>query len=305
MVRIGNIGRGWREAKMKRGAEQCSNSQLRGRLFVISVLTSILLATHPAAAAAETGAAFAWPNGARAAVSLAYDDALDSQLDHAIPVLNKYGLKASFYLTLSNPSVSRRMAAWRAAAALGHELGNHTLFHQCSRAQPDRDWVESHRNLDTMSVEQMRDQIALANTMLTAIDGQHERTFTAPCGDTMATGRDYLASVRSAFVAIKVGSGNGVIDTLASLDLLAVPVSAPVNMTGAELIAIVRQAAQRGTMVNLTFHGIGGDYLDVSANAHEELIRFLADNRRLFWTDTFLNIMKHVRKQQARKRTSP
>lgn len=34
--------------------------------------------------ATETGV-FAWPEGWKAAVSLAYDDALDSQLDNAIP----------------------------------------------------------------------------------------------------------------------------------------------------------------------------------------------------------------------------
>ena len=252
------------------------------------------------AMAAEPGPAFAWPQGARAAVSLAYDDALDSQLDHAIPVLDKAGIKGSFYLQLSNPSVARRMAAWRAAAAGGHELGNHSLFHQCSRSQPGRDFVEPHRNLDTTSVEQMRDQVLLANTMLMAIDGRQERTFTTPCGDTVAGGRDYLAAVRGSFVAVKVVGGDGVIASMRTLDPLAVPVATPSGVTGAELIAVVRKAVQQGSMVNFTFHGIGGDYLSVSAQAHEELVRFLADNRQLIWTDTFLSIMQHVRREQAR-----
>ena len=251
-------------------------------------------------AAPAAAPAFAWPNGARAAVSLAYDDALDSQLDHALPALDRTGLKASFYLQLSNPAVARRMEEWRAAARRGHELGNHSLFHQCARSKPGRDWVEPHRNLDTTSVEQMRDQVLLANTMLAAIDGRQERTFTVPCGDTVAGGRDYLAAVRDHFVAVKVGGGSGVIDAPATLDPLAVAVAAPSGSSGAELIAIVRQAMQRGAMVNLTFHGIGGDYLGVSTQAHEELLRFLAANRQAVWTDTFLNIMKHVRQQQAR-----
>ncbi|KFI05101.1 polysaccharide deacetylase [Massilia sp. BSC265] len=259
----------------------------------------------PAAMAAEAGTAFAWPHGARAAVSLAYDDALDSQLDHALPALDKVGLKGSFYLTLSNPAVARRMEGWRAAARAGHELGNHSLFHQCARSKPGRDWVEPHRNLDTISVEQMREQVLLANTMLAAIDGRQERTYTLPCGDTLAGGRDYLPTVRASFVAIKVTGGSGVIDAMRTLDPLAVPVAAPVGSSGAELIAIVKEAMQRGTMVNFTFHGIGGDYLSISTQAHEELLRFLADNRQLVWTDTFLNIMKHVRQQQARSPAGP
>jgi hypothetical protein len=76
-------------------------------------------------------------------------------------------------------------------------------------------------------------------------------------------------------------------------------VAAPEGLSGAQLIALVQQAAERGTMVNFTFHGIGGDYLTTSAQAHEELVRYLADNRRLYWTDTFLNIMTYVKKQRG------
>lgn len=254
-----------------------------------------------AACASDPGAAFAWPGGARSAVSLAYDDALDSQLDHALPALDKYGIKGSFYLQLSNPSVARRMRDWRAVARNGHELGNHSLFHQCARSKPGREWVQPHRDLDTTSAEQMRDQVLLANTMLAAIDGRQERTFTVPCGDTVAGGHDYLPALHGNFVAIKVGGGSGIIDAMHALDPLAVPVAAPTGATGAQLIAIVRQSMLRGTMVNFTFHGIGGDYLGVSAQAHEELVRFLADHRKLVWTDTFIRIMQHVRREQARK----
>src|SRR4051812_15529299 len=82
--------------------------------------------------------AFSWPNGARAAVNLAYDDALDSQLSNAIPALNRHKLKGTFYLQLSSPTIGARLPEWRAAAAAGHELANHTLFHQCSASKPDR-----------------------------------------------------------------------------------------------------------------------------------------------------------------------
>src|SRR3546814_1913747 len=65
-------------------------------------------------------------------LSLAYDDALDSQLDNAIPALDRHGFHASFYLPLAAATLRTRLDEWRAAAARGHELGNHTLFHQCS-----------------------------------------------------------------------------------------------------------------------------------------------------------------------------
>ena len=242
---------------------------------------------------------FAWPDGHKAAVSLAYDDALDSQLDNAIPQLDKYGFKGSFYLQLSRDPVAQRMEAWRAAAREGHELGNHTLFHQCSGSAKGHEWVEPQRDLDHTSAAQMKDQVLLANTMLQALDGKRERTLTVPCGDVMAEGVNYVALVAPAFVAIKLGDG-AVVPDMATLDLHAVPVEAPVGVTGAQLIAQVEEAARRGTMVNFTFHGIGGDYLSVSSEAHETLLRYLAAHRDVYWVDTFLNVTQYVHAQRGR-----
>lgn len=249
----------------------------------------------PALVAAEP---FNWPNGAKAAVSLAYDDTLASQLNIAIPALNARGLKASFYLQLSSPLLTARLSDWRAAAAQGHELGNHTLFHQCSAGKPGRSWVAAENDLDNISAVQLVQQIRLANSMLFAIDGQTERTFTAPCGDELAGGQPYLPLIYGDFVAIKAKIGP-IITDMAKLNVYAVGVIAPVGSSGAELIALVKQAAQHGTMINFTFHGIGGDHLAVSAQAHAELLTYLAANRDIYWTDTFLNIMQYVKAQQA------
>ncbi|MQA42463.1 polysaccharide deacetylase family protein [Rugamonas aquatica] len=280
---------------------------MHARPFIRSLTTlgAVWLGLFQPAPAAAAGAgsepAAGWPRGARAAVSLAYDDALDSQLDHAMPVLDKYGLKGSFYLQLSSPVVERRLAAWRRAARHGHELGNHSLFHQCSRAAPGHDWVQPQRNLDTTSAEQMQDQVLAANAMLYAIDGKRERTYTVPCGDRLAGGAggvDYLPLIAPAFAAIKAGGGDGVTAPMAALDPYAVAVLAPQGLSGRELIAIVERAAQQGGMVNITFHGVGGDYLSTSSAAHEELVRYLAAHRRIYWTDTFINIMTYVKKHK-------
>lgn len=263
----------------------------------IGYASAILVSLGSTGAQAEEP--FRWPDGARAAVSLAYDDAVPTQLDNAIPALNRHGLRASFYLSLGTPTLQTRMEEWRAAARQGHELANHTLFHQCAGGTPDRSWVPSHRDLNNTTAEQMRDQVTLANTMLHALDGKRERTFTVPCGDRIAGGQDYVDLVRDQFVAIKAASG-AIVPSMRTLDLHRVPVATPTKVSGQELIAQVKQAGERGTMVNFTFHGIGGDHLSVSKEAHEELLRFLAANRKQYWTDTFLNIMKHVRREQRR-----
>jgi peptidoglycan/xylan/chitin deacetylase (PgdA/CDA1 family) len=249
-------------------------------------------------------AGFAWPHGERAAVSLSYDDAIDSQLDNAIPALDRRGLKASFYLTLSSPTLVRRLPEWRAAAAHGHELGNHTLFHQCSRSAPGHEWVTAENDLDTTPVAQLAAQVRVGNAMLQAIDGRRERTFTVPCGDLLAAGQPYLPAIRGEFVAIKSGAG-GVLPDMLTLDPYSVPVLAPSEVTGEYLIEQVKAAQARGTMINFTFHGIGGDYLSISNKAHEQLLDYLAAHRAQVWTATFIDVMKHVKLQQKNPDAAP
>ena len=263
-----------------------------------ALATLCLVAAAMQARAADVH--FAWPHGEKAAVSLAYDDAIDSQLDNAIPALDRAGLKGSFYLTLANPSIDKRLDEWRAAAARGHELGNHTLFHYCSAKAPGHEWVTPDLDLDTVTATRMAAQVKLANTMLHAIDGRTERTFTVPCGDRMASGSDYVDLVRAEFVAIKSGSA-GVIPDMAALDPYKVGVTVPEGVSGAQLIALVKEAESRGTMINFTFHGVGGDYITTSKQAHEELLAYLAAHRSEVWTDTFINLMKYVKAKQAAK----
>jgi peptidoglycan/xylan/chitin deacetylase (PgdA/CDA1 family) len=268
-----------------------------------TILTGFLILV-PLYSAADQGIKFAWPNGVKAAVSLSYDDALNSQLDNAIPALNRHGFRASFYLTLSSETVRLRLDEWRAAASQGHELGNHTLFHPCSASQPDREWVKAWNNLDVITVEELREHIVLANTMLHAIDGREERTMTAPCGDLYAAGEYYLDAVKPEFIAIKSKEG-GVTPDMSTLDPYLVGAAMPVNISGEDLIAIVKEAADKGTMANLTFHGIGGDYLSVSTEAHAQLLQYLAENRDIYWVDTFLNIMKYVEGENRSKQNQP
>jgi len=263
------------------------------RFFASAVFatTSLLVSTVSA------NTTFSWPNGAKAAVSLAYDDALPSQLDTAIPQLNAVGLKGSFYLPLSADTIQKRLADWRAAAAQGHELGNHSLFHQCAKSLPNRGWVSQDRDLDQTPASRLVAEIRLGSAFLQAIDGKTQRTFTAPCTDQLAGGTPYLPLLKQDFVAMKTIVG-GVVDDMQQLNIHAVPVIAPSEVTGTQLINWVKAAGAKGTMVNFTFHGIGGDHLQISAAAHAELLQFLASHKDEYWTDTFLNLMLHVKTQQ-------
>ena len=71
-----------------------------------------------------------WAGNRRAAIALTYDDALESQLDVAIPQLDAAGVKGTFFLM--GRQVGWRVPDWRRASDRGHELGNHTVNHPCA-----------------------------------------------------------------------------------------------------------------------------------------------------------------------------
>lgn len=259
----------------------------------------LLAALGLLAAMAATAAPFQWPGGARAAVSLGYDDALDSQLDHVVPALNRRGLRASFYIPINGPTLPRRQDEWKAAAAAGHELGNHSLFHGCSAKGAGRSWVLPHRDLEKQTAAQVQEQILAANTWLQALDGKTRRTFTPPCLDLQAGGQDYVTALRPHFVAYRAATPALVTDS-AALDPYAVPVYFVEGWTGEQLIALVEKAAAQGALVSLLFHGVGAEHLSVTREAHDQLLDHLARHKDRFWTDSMVNIMENARRQAGR-----
>ena len=109
-----------------------------------------------------------WPNGARAAVSLTYDDGLNSQLDNAVPELKRLGMKGTFFLTGAN--VDWRVADWEALARDGNEVANHTMTHPCALAGYTAGRLE-HSEIGSME-----------GYLDTHFGADRERTFAYPCG---------------------------------------------------------------------------------------------------------------------------
>ncbi|NMP31509.1 polysaccharide deacetylase family protein [Thalassotalea sp. M1531] len=250
--------------------------------------------------ATATNAEFSWPNGAKAAISLSYDDALTSHLDNAIPQLNQYGFKGTFYLTLSSPTLSTRLADWRATAAQGHELGNHSISHPCRKSLPNRDWVAVENDLDKQTHQQYLKELLNANAWLHAIDGKNTRTLTLPCGDIIVKGQSILPALKTHFVGIKTKANKSIVERY-NLDVKDAQVWAPHNVNVAALIGYAENAANKGSLANYTFHGIGGDHLSVTKEAHEALLKYLASNASLYWVATYREISEYVHKHNHLK----
>jgi peptidoglycan/xylan/chitin deacetylase (PgdA/CDA1 family) len=250
---------------------------------------TVLLAAVLTAAQAW-GGNFVWPEGRKAAVVLTYDDSLASQLDIAIPALDGAGLKGTFVLAGSGIR-QQDVARWRAAAANGHELGNHTLFHPCARAKYP---MPVQYQVEIYTGQTMLGEIRTMNTMLTAIDGRSEHAFAVPCGDTMlADGTDYLELLRTSGLVRYERD----LQWAARLGLDPKHIAAawfPETATGAEMIEAVKKAERTGQLLVFGFHGIGGDHLKVSAEAHAELLAYLKAHQSTVWVAPFSTVMDYA-----------
>jgi peptidoglycan-N-acetylglucosamine deacetylase len=255
-------------------------------------LVSLLLLSIPVILNAQ----FKWPNGAKAAVCLTYDDALDGQLDYAIPQLDSSGLKGTFFCTGNSSCLYRRLDEWRKAAKNGHELGNHTLFHPCIKDRPDGSkfaWVKPEYDLGKYNMGQLLNELRTANTLLKAIDGQEVRTYGYTCSDCTVGGIQFADSIRSLFSAAR--SDGPIPESMAGYNIFKAPSWAAVDNTAAELIAYVNQARDKGTIAIFMFHSVGGGYLNVGADQHRQLVDYISKNRKDFYCASFKEIMEYIK----------
>jgi len=241
-----------------------------------------------------------WPDGKKAALSLTYDDALQSHLDIAAPALNRFGLRATFYITVSSPVFTGNINEWRTLAQSGHELGNHSLFHPCLGPEdfPDRDWVTPDRNLNNYTIPRMVQELELGNAILRSVDGKAARSYAYPCGDATAGGLSYVAAIRHLFTSARSITGSPARITDAQVSLFSIPTFGAENQTANDLIELVETVKASGGYGTITFHGVGGDYLNVSQETHDAFLTYLSIQEDEIWIDTVQNISNFARAQQ-------
>lgn len=239
-----------------------------------------------------------WPDSKKAAIVLTYDDGLETHRNIVVPQLDAIGIKATFYLfgqTLSSQDIQE----WRAIRQSGHELGNHSLYHPCLGGNNDYPCS----SLECYTVKSMLREISLMNEFLYAIDGDTIRTYAYPCGQTVAGGEDYAVPMEQSGLIrfARGGGGDPVITDFSKLNLLKVPaIAAQTGESAERLINFMDKIRRQNGLGVLVFHGVGGDYLDVSAKVHQELVDYLKKNAADIWVAPFGEVMDYVSKQRSR-----
>jgi peptidoglycan-N-acetylglucosamine deacetylase len=240
-----------------------------------------------------------WPAACQGAVSLTFDDGLASQLELAIPLLDKYGLQATFYV---NPrdDYETQLIPWRAAAQNGHEIGNHTVSHPCSKnfafiADAKR------KALEEMTLGDIEAEIQEAGRRIRAvIPDQPAVSFGYTCYQPFVgrgpTRQSYVPLVAKHCVAGR-GRGERPNDPR-YCDLWYLWSTPAERMTGAELVGVAEQAPTQGRWSILTFHGVNDGHLPIAASDLDELCAFLARNRDRIWTAPVATVAQRVGEYQ-------
>ncbi len=152
--------------------------------------------------AQQAAKTFKWPEGKHVALSLTFDDARKTQVDSGTTLLDKYGVKATFFVVPS--SVEDRLDGWKKAVANGHEIGNHTMKHPCTG---NFSWSENNA-LENYSLDDMSNELMECNKRIEQLLGVKPEVFAYPCGQKFV-GRDtntrsYVPLVAKMFI---VGRG--------------------------------------------------------------------------------------------------
>lgn len=240
---------------------------------------------------------FVWPHGEKAAVSIAYDDGLRVHFEEVAPMLKKYGLRGTFYPP-GLISLIKYPHEWAKVAEMGHELGNHSLFHPCRKPH----YVNPAYDLAAYNKTRWSDEMEVANYILKTIDGKDERTFAIPCAQIYIGPSENKVSVEPTiskmFVAARSYANREIIvpDNLNFVSLSSFAAGLDLK-TFDHILSIIRKAQQVSGWVIITFHGVGKDesQLYIDKDEHQKLISFLSQNKNEIWTAPIIEACRHLK----------
>jgi len=249
---------------------------------------------------------FSWPGGRKAAISLTFDDGLLSQLNIAIPLLDKFGFKATFYI---NPSGDYKslLKPWKDVADSGHEIGNHTLTHPCSC---NFDFARSSgKCLEEMTLEEIRDDIMEAHRRIKEIIPGGSRTFAYPCYET-AVGRglskkSYVPIVAEVFLAARGGGALGYPNSPLVCDLHELWSWSVHRMSFEGMIGLAIRASFEGGWAIYTFHGINEGHLPISDHDLTGFLMFLKKNGDKIWVAPVCEVAEYILEARSKMGLHP
>lgn len=236
---------------------------------------------------------FPWPEGKKMALSLSFDDARESNPVFGVPLLNKYGVKATFFLVPSG--VRKNRNGWKMAAESGHEMANHSLLHPCSG-----NFVWSRdKALEDYTMDRMREELEQTNVEIKELLGVTPTVYAYPCGQTyLGSGihaQSFIPLISEMFLAGRGWLDEAPVDPLYG-DMANLTGMKMDNMEFEEMLPILESASANGQWLVLAGHetnhsGNQTTYLKML----EELCEYATDTSNDIWIAPIGTIAQYVK----------
>lgn len=240
-----------------------------------------------------------WPTGKSCAVSLSYDDALPIHHLYVAPLLEKHGLRATFYIFVRD---IENFDAWKTVAAHGHELGNHSLFHPCRNQPSYASWLAEYYDLSKYTPGRFRDELNVANIVLDLLDSGKARTYGNNCTNlTIGSGdkeQPMDPILDELFVAARGTITNQSVDPKNPIFTRLGHFSGD-GKTFEQLRSEIESARARGEWIIYMFHGVGQDThnLFIADEEHLKLINWLEQESNSIWTAPVVDVAQYLKEK--------
>jgi peptidoglycan/xylan/chitin deacetylase (PgdA/CDA1 family) len=237
---------------------------------------------------------FPWPEEKKIALSLTFDDARLSQIDTGIPLLDKYGVKATFYV--SPGSMMKRLDGWKKAVQNGHEVGNHSVYHPCSG---NFEWSRN-KALEDYTLQKMMNELDSANKLIKEVLGVQPVSFGYPCGQTFI-GRGVNTQSYIPLIAIMFESGRGWLNEAPNdplfCDLSQLNASELDGKSFEQVLKLIETAKAHGYWLILAGHEMNMEGNQTSRlTTIEAICQYALDPANEIWIDTVHNISTYVKR---------
>jgi beta-glucosidase len=278
------------------------------KIITLITIAIVLAASRSSAQYYQTNtpqekSGFQWPEGKKMGLSFTFDDARLSQIDKGMPLLDKFGVKATFYI-LPDKMVLRR-EAWEKAVKSGHDIGNHSLHHPCTG---NFDWSGQHA-LEDYTLPCMNMELDSANKTINKLLGIEPVSFAYPCGQTfIGKGlhlKSYIPLVAAMFETGREWRSENPnnpaycdMSQLASLELD--------GKTFDEIVPFIESAKTKGQWLILAGHEMneGGSQTSLLSTI-EAICKYASDPTNGIWIDHVHHIASYIKNQRGESSSVP
>ncbi len=231
------------------------------------------------------------------AISLSFDDARLSQVDKGIPLLDKYHVKGTFYVSPDN--LIERLNGWKQAVDNGHEIGNHTIVHPCSGNYP---WA-NHKALENYTLLDMYLELDSASHIIEDLLGVTPVSFAYTCGHSFVgrglQTRSYVPLIAAMFGTARTWMDNTTADPL-FCDFAQLPGIELDGKSFAEIKERIETAKENGSWLILAGHEMSDAGRQTSRlSTLDSLCQYAMDPANGIWIDHVSAVGNYVRDQRG------